>query len=143
MTRSAIGVAVLGSSLLAMLAACGGDSFKITIENVVPGGESPESDPRCATQASLLGTHPHASQQPTELGRTISDTRGWKGRLYFAYGDFEANTGPIFITTFDPKTKTWDEHPIAYKESGTGAMKSTPAFYTHDIQRFLPIGDSL
>jgi hypothetical protein len=109
------------------------------------GAPSPNAsdDPRCATQATLLGTHPHASQQPTPLGKTISDTRGWKGRLYFAYGDLEANTGPIYITTFDPKSKLWEEHPVAYKENGTGAMKSTPAFATHDIERFFPIGDAL
>ncbi len=104
---------------------------------------SDASGPRCATQATLLGTHPHASQQPTPLGRTLSDTRGWKGLLYFAYGDLEANTGPIYITTFDPTTSTWQEHPVSYTENGTGLIKSTPAFYTHDIERFLPIGDSL
>lgn len=109
----------------------------------VPDVVADAGDPRCATQATLLGTHPHASQQPTPLGKTISDTRGWKGVLYFAYGDFEMNTGPIYITTFDPKSKTWQEHPVSYVEKGTGVLKSTPAFATHDIERFFPVGDSL
>jgi hypothetical protein len=142
------------TALVAFLA-CGSDGGDATLPTPFEAGTTaPDSapgtsvvadasDPRCGTQATLLGTHPHASQQPTPLGKTISDTRGWKGALYFAYGDIEANTGPIYITTFDPKTKTWQEHPVAYKEDGTGIMKSTPAFATHDIERFLPIGDSL
>jgi hypothetical protein len=120
---------------LAAFVACGGDRGTVM--------DAETNDPRCATHATFLGTHPHASQQPTQLGRTISDTRGWKGLLYFAYGDLEMNTGPIYITTFDPKNKTWEEHPVAYIENGTGIMKSTPAFATHDIERFLPISDSL
>lgn len=105
------------------------------------GGDA--ADPRCGTQATLLGTHPHASLQPTPLGKTLGDTRGWKGLLYFGYGDFEANTGPIHITTFEPKTKVWQDRPVGYFESGTGAAKTTPAFATHAIERFTPIGDSL
>jgi hypothetical protein len=156
-TSAPFRVGSFGAALLAAFIACGSDNGATTTAPVgqgatmpdAAGGAAPDagaadaSDPRCATQATFLGTHPHASQQPTPLGRTISDTRGWKGVLYFAYGDFEANTGPIYITTFDPKTKTWQEHPVAYKENGTGIMKSTPAFATHDIERFLPIGDSL
>jgi hypothetical protein len=137
---------------LAAFVSCGDDgddpstptaSFEAGTTMPDAGGNADASDPRCATQASFLGTHPHASQQPTQLGRTISDTRGWNGLLYFGYGDLELNTGPIYITTFDPKTKTWGEHPVAYTENGTGIVKSTPAFFTHDIERFLPIGNSL
>lgn len=107
------------------------------------GDASVEEDPRCAMEATLLGTHPHAIEQPTALGKTISDTRGWNGVLYFGYGDIELNTGPIYITTFEPLTKTWQEHPISYFEAGTGIVKSTPAFYTHAIERFLMVGDTL
>src|SRR3954451_11319614 len=111
-------------SLLAVVGACGGDG----------GTDAATSDPRCETQAAFLGTHPHASQQPTPLGKTISDTRGWKGRLYFAYGDMEENTGPIFINTFDPKSRACEEHPVAYRENGTGVMKPTAAFFAHSIE---------
>jgi hypothetical protein len=157
----------MGVTLLAAFAACDEDDGPASATAVDAGTTTPDvavsdagssdagssdagssdaadaNDPRCATQATFLGTHPHASQQPTPLGRTISDTRGWNGLLYFAYGDLEANTGPIYITTFDPKTNAWQDHPVAYRENGTGIMKSTPAFFTHDIERFLPIEDSL
>jgi hypothetical protein len=161
MRRSTLLVGWSGATLLAAFVACSdddGQDSRTPTMTVEAGSTMPDtgasdagnasdaadaSDPRCATQATFLGTHPHASQQPTPLGRTISDTRGWNGLLYFAYGDLEANTGPIYITTFDPKTKAWEEHPVAYVEDGTGITKSTPAFFTHDIERFLPIGNSL
>jgi hypothetical protein len=141
------GLVVVTAGLVLAFAhvACGSDDGEASPTDAGPPNVNDVSDPRCATQATLLGTHPHAKDQSTALGKTISDTRGWKGLLYFAYGDFEMNTGPIFITTFDPKTKTWQEHPVSYVENGRGggALKSTPAFATHDIERFYPIGDSL
>jgi hypothetical protein len=101
------------------------------------------TDPRCETQALALGTHPHAPAQPTALGRTLADTRGWHGRLYFGYGDLELNTGPIAISSYDPATATWLDHPIAYTDPTTGTTMSSDAFATHVIERFVPIGDNL
>ena len=100
-------------------------------------------DPRCETQAVELGTHPHAIAQPTPLGRTLADTRGWHGQLYFGYGDLELNTGPIAITSYDPKTSTWQDHAVAYRDPVTGTMMSAESFATHVIERFVPIGDNL
>jgi hypothetical protein len=146
MGRMTILGAVLAGAVGAHLA-CGSEQGQLGVHETSLPDAAPSTpdaaDPRCATEATFLATHPHAKDQPTPLGKTISDVRGWKGLLYFAYGDFEANTGPVYITTFDPKTKAWQEHPVSYFESGTGALKSTPAFATHDIERFYPIGDSL
>src|SRR4051812_42552433 len=94
------------ASILAGQAACGSSG-----STAVPGSDANDAaDARCATQAIALGTHPHAIAQSTPLGRTLADTRGWHGRLYFAYGDLEANTGPIFISSYEPKTRTWTDH---------------------------------
>jgi hypothetical protein len=154
MRRATLLLGWLGATLLAAFVGCeagDGDSSHPSAQEagtMMPdagaGDAADASDPRCATQATLLGTHPHASQQPTPLGKTISDTRGWMGLLYFGYGDIELNTGPIYITTFDPKSNTWADHPVAYlSQRGAQVVTSTPAFATHDIERFLPIGDSL
>jgi hypothetical protein len=97
----------------------------------------------CATQAVALGAHPHAVAQPTPLGRTLADTRGWHGRVYFAYGDLEANTGPIVISSYGPISMTWQDHRIGYRNATTGAVMSMDSFATHVIERFVPIGDSL
>jgi len=105
--------------------------------------DGPEADPRCATTAVSLGTHPHAPAQPTALGKTLADTRGWHGRLYFGYGDLELNTGPIAISSYEPTSKTWQDHPIGYRNPTTGAQQSADAFATHVIERFVPIGDNL
>ncbi len=147
--RRAAALAV-GSALgaLGLHIACGGDdaASEPSADAARPDAGTAETgpdagDPRCATQAILLSTHPHASQQPSPLGKTLSDVRGWHGSLYFGYGDLELNTGPIYLTSFDPLTKTWTEHTVAYDDRGT--RKTTPAFYTHDIERFFPIGDAL
>src|SRR5262245_42593225 len=77
------------------------------------GGRAPVTrDPRspavvasggpCGAPPRLLGTPPHAARQPTPRGRTLHATKGWMGRLYFGYGDIEANTGPIEISSYDP-----------------------------------------
>jgi hypothetical protein len=108
-----------------------------------PGVGPDAGDPRCATRAVALGTHPHAIAQPTSLGRTLADTRGWHGRVYFAYGDLELNTGPIAISSYEPISRTWQDHPIGYRDATTGALRSTDSFATHVIERFIPIGDNL
>jgi hypothetical protein len=150
MRRAAALAACLAVSAVTFYVACGSDSgaSATTASDGGPasdaGGSAPDApDPRCATQAVFLDTHPHASAQPTDLGKTISDTRGWNGQLYFAYGDLEANTGPIVITSFDPKAKKWIDHPISYRESGTGLIKTTDSFPTHDIERFLLVAGQL
>jgi hypothetical protein len=47
------------------------------------------------------GTHPHASLQPTAVGRTVVTLQSWNGKLYSGFGDYGANTGPIAVTPFD------------------------------------------
>jgi hypothetical protein len=92
------------------------------------GGGADASDPRCATQPVSLGLHPRAVTQGTADGRALIDVRGWHDRLYFGYGDLAVNTGPIWISSFDPVTKGWQDHL---------------EFPTERIQRFRVIGDSL
>jgi hypothetical protein len=113
-TRPAGRVAVLVGLLAS--AACGGR---------VPGAEG---GARCDTRPAALGTHPHAARQPTPNGRTLGETKGWMGRLYFGYGDIEANTGPIQIASYDPATATWQDRL---------------SFDTEAIGRFRVIGDTL
>jgi hypothetical protein len=101
------------------------------------GGTADAGDPRCMTKAISLGTNVRAASQDSGLGRSIGDVRGFHGQIYFAYGDLEQNTGPIFITSLDPKTMTWTDHTLAT------AAGPKPTFATHVIERFVPIGDSL
>jgi hypothetical protein len=49
-----------------------------------------------------LGVHPDAALQPTPRGRTVATLFGWQGRIYTGYGDIDANTGPIAVTSWDP-----------------------------------------
>jgi hypothetical protein len=106
-------------------------------------GVAEDAPDLCSTQPVARGTHPHATAQPTPLGRTLADTRGWHGRVYFAYGDLELNTGPIAISSYEPTTMTWQDHPIGYRDPTTGALQSSDTFATHVIERFIPIGDNL
>jgi hypothetical protein len=96
---------------------------------IEPAADAPDtSDPRCQARPVLLTTHPHASLQATDIGKDLVDTRGWNGRLYFAYGDLSANTGPIVVSSLEPATTTWTDHLT---------------FDTERIQRFRPIGNAL
>ncbi len=88
----------------------------------------PPLDPRCETQAAFVTTHPHASQQATAIGQDLVDVRGFHGRVYFAYGDLNQNTGPIVVSSYDPATKTWQDHLT---------------FDTERIERFQIIGDQI
>ncbi|MFQ5460923.1 MAG: hypothetical protein ACE5EL_09030, partial [Anaerolineae bacterium] len=56
-----------------------------------------------------LPNHPHAVSQPTGRGRRIGALNWWRGRLYSGYGDYGANTGPIFISPFDPTTGRYED----------------------------------
>ena len=87
-----------------------------------------DDDPRCQTEAPFLTTHPHSPAQTSTDGERLVDTRGWHGRLYFAYGDVAQNTGPIWVSSLDPVANMWVDHFL---------------FQTQNIFRFDPIGDML
>lgn len=95
---------------------------------VTDGAVVDAADPRCQTQPTLLTTHPHAAVQDSSVGTNLIDTRGWNGRVYFGYGDINWNTGPIVISSYDPTTKTWEDHLT---------------FNTERIERLRVIGDHL
>ena len=91
-------------------------------------GVADASDPRCGTQPQLITVHPHAVAQDSALGSNLVDARGYNGRIYFGYGDIDANTGPIVISSYDPTAKEWRDHLT---------------FDTERIERFRVIGDEL
>jgi hypothetical protein len=97
-------------------------------EVVEDAGLPDAADPACATLPALVTTHPHAPLQESALGTNLVDTRGWSGRVYFGYGDIDANTGPIVISSYDPLTEQWQDHLT---------------FDTERIERFRVIGDEL
>jgi hypothetical protein len=51
---------------------------------------------------TVVGTDPFASAQPTAAGHLLRDLGLDGGKLYVAYGDYNANTGPQQVHTFDP-----------------------------------------
>lgn len=54
-----------------------------------------------------LGTLAPAAAQPTTWGREIHALCPWNGKLYMGYGDYDQNTGPIVITSYDPTTRAF------------------------------------
>jgi hypothetical protein len=66
----------------------------------------------------LLGTHPHAAQQPaTSRGGMLETLFGWQGQLYVGYGDIDRNTGPIWVTSWDPAAGIFWDHFLAHTEA--------------------------
>jgi streptogramin lyase len=70
-----------------------------------------------------LATHPQAASQPTEQGRTINNLKIFNGKLYAAYGDYNANTGPISINPFDLDTNTFDGEALSVPTEALGNWK--------------------
>jgi hypothetical protein len=94
-----------------------------------PGGERGVVSGRRSPVAFRLAlVHGPASRQATPLGRRLGALEPWQGRLYLGYGDYDANTGPISISFFDPASKTITEEL---------------SFDTEAIALFRPLGDKL
>jgi hypothetical protein len=91
-------------------------------------GDADASDPACQAQPVALPDHPSAASQASSMGRSLRNVRGFHGRVYFGYGDLNANTGPVDIASFDPVTKQWAQHMT---------------LQTHSIERFITVGDEL
>jgi alpha-tubulin suppressor-like RCC1 family protein len=55
-----------------------------------------------------VGTHPQAVLQPSSVrAKTLHTLEGWNGKLYSGFGDGVNNTGPIAVSPFDPRTRTF------------------------------------
>lgn len=50
---------------------------------------------------SLAFVHADAAVQPTAIGRRIAVIQDFAGQLFFGYGDWNANTGPVRISAYD------------------------------------------
>lgn len=66
-----------------------------------PGVTVPEPEPGVF---ELVGIHPDAAAQQTDFGQRLSALAAFNGKIYAGYGDWGANTGPVRLCPFDPKT---------------------------------------
>lgn len=73
--------------------------------------------------ATLVGQHPHAKDQPTAAGRRIEAVTGFAGRVYFGYGDTVANTGPIVVSSYDPRRRAWTDH-VTFRTEKVGRFRT-------------------
>ena len=55
----------------------------------------------------FFSTHPDALTQPTVRGSTLSSIDLFGNELYFGYGDWAADWGPISIRSLNPSTGAW------------------------------------
>lgn len=88
--------AVLAAAVVAALVAVAGPAQ--AAKPVKP----PKPIPIPSHTTTVVGTDPFAAAQPTAAGHLIRDLGMDGGRLYVAYGDYDANTGPQQVHTFDP-----------------------------------------
>ncbi len=65
-----------------------------------------------ATAFQYVGTHPQAITQPeTTSGRQLKSLAAWNGKIYAGYGDYNSNTGPVYLTPYDPATNSFAATP--------------------------------
>ncbi len=72
---------------------------------------------------TLLGTHPQAAAQTTDTGKTINNLQVFNSKLFAAYGDYQANTGPIDINPFDLSSGTFDGSVLSVPSESLGNWK--------------------
>ncbi|MBI2931209.1 MAG: hypothetical protein HYY16_06130 [Planctomycetes bacterium] len=65
----------------------------------------------------LVGEHPSARTQTTAEGRRLQGALGYDNHVYWGYGDWTENTGPIRIYGLDPLTGTFAEEFTASTEN--------------------------
>ncbi len=68
-----------------------------------------------SSRAAEFGTsvvHPQASAQPTAWGKYIEVLKGYNGKIYSGYGDWNANSGPLSMSPFNPTTKTFESSEL-------------------------------
>ncbi len=70
-----------------------------------------------ATAFEYVGTHPQASTETTDRAKSIKSLINWNGKIYSGYGDWDANTGPVSISPFDPATGKFSTTPEFVSET--------------------------
>jgi hypothetical protein len=55
----------------------------------------------------FLTTHPDAVMQPTVRGKTLLSMSWFNNQLYFGYGDWAADTGPMRLRGYNTSTGQW------------------------------------
>jgi hypothetical protein len=62
------------------------------------------------TSYTKLPLNPSISAQKTDRGKTVADLAILNGELYTGYGDYNANTGPINVTSMNLSTKKFTNY---------------------------------
>src|SRR5262245_29006008 len=114
------------TTLLLLLVGCRQNEVCTAADSGAPPPDAGEA--LCARQPVELGVHPWASLHASAMGKNLRNVRGFKGRVYFGYGDLNANTGPVVVASYDPVAKSWANHITLETES---------------VERFIEIGSEL
>ncbi len=72
---------------------------------------------------SDLGTHPQAAAQSTSVGKTINKVQVFSNKVYAAYGDYLANTGPIAINPYNLNTNSFSGTETTVSTESLGNWK--------------------
>ena len=64
-----------------------------------------------------IGEHPSAVKQITDEGKRLCTAFEFEGKVYWGYGDWNENTGPIDICSLDPKTLQFTKEYTAETEN--------------------------
>lgn len=67
------------------------------------------SSPVLMNDPELIGRHPGAMEQPTDLGKKLHTAFVYDDKIYWGYGDYSKNTGPIKMIPFDLKQSKFTE----------------------------------
>ncbi|KPA15015.1 hypothetical protein MHK_004777 [Candidatus Magnetomorum sp. HK-1] len=63
----------------------------------------------------LIGIHPFATNQTTDLGKSLRELQRFNSKIYIGYGDMGENKGPIRIVSYDTTLKQFDDSEFEAK----------------------------
>ncbi len=65
----------------------------------------------------FFALHLMAAGQPTAIGKELEAAYTYQGKVYWGYGDYDANTGPIAIVALNPQNNTFSMEYTADTEA--------------------------
>lgn len=76
---------------------------------------------------SNVGSHPGASAQPTAQGRALTDLELIDRRIYAGYGDYDANTGPIPVYSYNVRRKRYKYEKLTMQTEAIYKFRDLPS----------------
>ncbi len=88
---------------------------------------------RVLSRLATLEELPGLADQPSIRGRRIGTLAAFDARIYFGYGDYSDNTGPIQVLSYEPASAAFDASHTVTTEEVLRFTRHTGRLFSPDI----------